>query len=192
MGQDATLRIYSIGHSTRAIDEFVAMLRAREVTTLVDVRTVPRSRWNPQFIRESLAWSLAQASIRYLHMPGLGGLRRPRPESINTGWRHAGFRGYADYMETAGFERELGTLIAEARRAPVAFMCAEAHPRRCHRSLIADALTARAIEVEHILSAVQTEPHTITPFARVEGTTVTYPGGADRRSATQTRFPFAR
>ena len=168
------------------------MLRARGVATLVDVRTVPRSRRNPQFARESLAESLDQASIRYLHMPGLGGLRRPRPDSINTGWHDAGFRGYADYMETTEFERNLETLIGEAARARVAFMCAEAVPRRCHRSLIADALTISGIEVEHILSAAGTEPHTLTPFARVEGKRITYPGGAGQLSDAQTRLPFDR
>ncbi len=188
VGQDAELRIYTIGHSTRALDEFLAMLRARGVATLVDVRTIPRSRRNPQFTGASLAESLGQASIRYLHTPGLGGLRHPRPDSSNTGWRNAGFRGYADYMETAEFERNLEALIEEAARARVAFMCAEAVPRRCHRSLIADALSARGLEVEHILSAAGTEPHTLTPFARVEGTKVTYPGGSD----AQAELPFDR
>jgi uncharacterized protein (DUF488 family) len=189
---DARLRIYTIGHSTHALDALLAMLRARGVATLVDVRTIPRSRRNPQFGGESLAESLARVPIRYLHMPGLGGLRRPRPDSINTGWRNAGFRGYADYMETVAFERSLETLIGEAARAPVAFMCAEAVPWRCHRSLIADALTARGIEVEHILSAAGTEPHALTPFARVEGTKVTYPGGAGPRPDAQTRLPLDR
>ena len=183
MSQDGGLRIYTIGHSTRALDELLAMLRVSGVATLVDVRTIPRSRRNPQFARESLAESLARASLRYLHLPGLGGLRRPRPDSINTGWRHAGFRGYADYMETAEFQRNLDTLIGEAARAPAAFMCAEAVPWRCHRSLIADALTVRGLSVEHILSASATERHTLTAFARVEGLRVTYPGG-------QTKLPF--
>jgi uncharacterized protein (DUF488 family) len=185
MDQAAGLRIYTIGHSTRAFDELLAMLRTRGVATLVDVRTIPRSRRNPQFTRESLSESLPQASIRYLHMPGLGGLRRPRPDSINTGWRNPGFRGYADYMEKAEFERDLGTLIGWSACGPVAFMCAEAVPWRCHRSLIADALTVRGIAVEHILSASATELHRLTPFARVEGTRVTYPGG-------QPRLPFDR
>jgi uncharacterized protein (DUF488 family) len=188
MVQDAERRIYTIGHSTRAIAELVAMLRTHGVATLVDVRTLPRSRWNPQFTREALAESMDQASIRYLHMPGLGGLRHPRPDSANTGWRNAGFRGYADYMATAEFERNLEALIGEAARARVAFMCAEALPWRCHRSLIADALTVRGIAVEHILGAAGTEPHTLTPLARVEGTKVTYPGGSD----AQARLPFNR
>jgi uncharacterized protein (DUF488 family) len=190
MGQTIRLRIYTIGHSTRALDELLAMLRARGVTTLVDVRTIPRSRRNPQFARDSLSGSLPPASIRYLHVPGLGGLRRPRPDSTNTGWRNASFRGYADYMETAEFERNLQTLIGEAARGPVALMCAEAVPWRCHRSLIADALTARGIAVEHILSASATEPHRLTPFARVEGTRVTYPGGAGPGSDAQARLAF--
>src|SRR4029077_3760756 len=168
MGQAAGLRIYTVGHSTRAFDELLAMLRARGVATLVDVRTIPRSRRNPQFARESLSESLSRAAIRYLHLPGLGGLRRPRPDSINTGWRNQGFRGYADYMETAEFERNLEMLVGEAARGPVAFMCAEALPWRCHRSLIADALTVKGIAVEHILLASATELHRLTPFARVE------------------------
>jgi uncharacterized protein (DUF488 family) len=174
MGQAGGLRIYTIGHSTRALDELLAMLQMNGVANLVDVRTIPRSRRNPQFAREALAESLARASIRYVHMPGLGGLRRPRPDSINTGWRNASFRGYADYMETAEFEQNLETLIDEAARGPAAFMCAEAVPWRCHRSLIADALTAKGIAVEHILSTSSIEPHRLTPFARVEGTRVAY------------------
>jgi uncharacterized protein (DUF488 family) len=178
MGQTAALRIYSIGHSTRAIDELLAMLRTHRVVTLVDVRTIPRSRRHPQFVRESLAASLAEAAIRYRHMPGLGGLRRPRPDSTNTGWRHPGFRGYADYMETAEFERNLDMLIGEAGHGPLAFMCAEAVPWRCHRSLIADVLTVRGLAVEHVLDAADTRPHALTQFARIEGTRVTYPGPA--------------
>jgi uncharacterized protein (DUF488 family) len=190
MDEAAALRIYTIGHSTRALEELLALLRTRGVATLVDVRTIPRSRRNPQFARESLAASLPEASIRYLHMPGLGGLRRPRPDSTNTGWRNAGFRGYADYMETAEFARNLATLIGEAARGPVAFMCAEAVPWRCHRSLIADALTVQGLAVEHILSASATEPHRLTPFARVQGTRVAYPGGAGQGSDAQARLPF--
>jgi uncharacterized protein (DUF488 family) len=176
--QTAGVRIYTIGHSTRALDELLAMLRAHGVATLVDVRMIPRSRRNPQYARELLSESLEQSSIRYIHMPGLGGLRRPRPDSINTGWRNAGFRGYADYIETAEFERNLETLIGEAARGSVVFMCAEAVPWRCHRSLIADALTVKGLAVEHILSGSAAEPHRLTPFARVEGARVTYPGEA--------------
>ena len=182
MGEAAALRIYSIGHSTRAVDELLAMLRARGVVTLVDVRTIPRSRRNPQFVRESLAASLAEAAIRYRHMPGLGGLRRPGPDSINTGWSHPAFRGYADYMGTAEFERNLELLIGEAGHGSLAFMCAEAVPWRCHRSLIADVLTVRGLAVEHILDVADTELHTLTRLARVEGTRITYPG--------QARLPF--
>jgi uncharacterized protein (DUF488 family) len=190
MGQAAGLRIYTIGHSTRALDELLAMLQTRGVATLVDVRTIPRSRRNPQFARESLSESLARVSIRYRHMSGLGGLRRPRPDSINTGWRNTSFRGYADYMETAEFERHLETLIGEAASGPVAFMCAEAVPGRCPRSLIADALTVKGLAVEHILSAAAIEPHRLTPFTRVEGTRVTYPGDAGQGSNAQTRLLF--
>ena len=186
MDTTAGLRIYTIGHSTRPLDELVTMLRAHGVATLADVRTIPRSRRNPQFEGEALAASLEQAAIRYLHMPGLGGLRRPRPGSLNTGWRITGFRGYADYMETPEFERSLEILIGEAARSTLAFMCAEAVPWRCHRSLLADALTVRGLAVEHILGASATGQHRLTPFARVEGGKVTYPGPAD----AQTPLPF--
>ena len=169
------LTISTIGHSTRPLDTFVDLLRAHRVDTLVDVRTVPRSRRHPQFNRESLPESLRAAGIGYTHMPGLGGLRHPRCDSINTGWRNAGFRGYADHMQTPEFDENLRALVDRARRERVAIMCAEAVPWRCHRSLIADALTARGIGVGHILSAERAQPHRLTPFARVEGSTVTYP-----------------
>ena len=150
------------------------MLRAQGVETLVDVRTVPRSRHNPQFGKEALAPALAQAGIAYLHLPALGGLRRPRPDSPNMGWRNASFRGYADYMGTPAFAAALEQLIALGARTRAAIMCAEAVPWRCHRSLIADALTARGIQVEHILNN-RLSPHKLTPFARVEGSQVSYP-----------------
>lgn len=168
--------ISTIGHSTRPIEEFIAILRAYGIRTLIDVRTVPRSRHNPQFNREKLPGSLRTAGIDYEHLPGLGGLRRPRPESTNTAWRNASFRGYADYMQTAEFKENLARLIERARGKSVAIMCAEAVPWRCHRSLIADALVARGIEVREILSATQARPHSLTPFARLDGTEVHYPG----------------
>jgi len=167
--------IRTIGHSTRALDAFVALLRAHRVARLVDVRTIPRSRRHPQFNRENLADDLGTAGIAYAHMAGLGGLRRPRADSINTGWRNAGFRGYADYMQTPEFEAALERLVALARGERVAIMCAEAVPWRCHRSLIADALTARDVRVEHILAVDRAEPHRLTAFARIEAGGVTYP-----------------
>ena len=152
------------------------MLSANAIRQLVDVRTIPKSRRNPQFGQDELAVSLEKDGIRYTHLPGLGGLRHARKDSINTGWKNASFRGYADYMQMAAFSESLAKLIELASGGPTAIMCAEAVPWRCHRSLIADALTARGIEVEHILSASSRKPHTYTPFARVDGQSVTYPG----------------
>jgi uncharacterized protein (DUF488 family) len=166
----------TIGHSNRSIGEFVALLKAHGVDLLVDVRTVPRSRHNPQFNRESLPEALAAEGIECVHLPGLGGLRHPRRDSINTGWRNASFRGYADYMQTAEFERHLEELQRLASGRVAAIMCAEALPWRCHRSLIADALTARGVAVHHILTAAKAQPHKLTPFAVVTGTQITYPG----------------
>ena len=141
----------------------------------MDVRTIPRSRRNPQFSRENLPRSLKDAGIVYQHRPGLGGLRHPRRDSINTGWRNAGFRGFADYMQTPEFHENLERLIELAAVGPTAIMCAEAVPWRCHRSLIADALVGRGIEVLEILTAAKSQPHALTPFAKVEGGEVTYP-----------------
>ncbi len=152
------------------------MLRAHGVKRVIDVRTIPKSRHNPQFAGDALKRSLHAAGVDYLHMPGLGGLRHPRKDSINTAWQSASFRGYADYMQTEEFERNLEQLIATASERATAIMCAEAVPWRCHRSLVADALSARGIEVEHILSATSGKPHSMTPFAKVKKEKVTYPG----------------
>ncbi len=151
------------------------MLQAHGVDLLVDVRTVPRSRHNPQFNLEALPGTLAAAGIAHVHMPGLGGLRHPRQDSINTGWRNLSFRGYADYMQTAEFEESVAELVRREEGRRVAIMCAESLPWRCHRSLIADALLARGIPVWHIMSAGERSPHRLTPFARVEGARITYP-----------------
>jgi uncharacterized protein (DUF488 family) len=167
----------TIGHSTRSAKEFIHLLKAHQVERLVDVRTVPRSRHNPQFNRNQLSASLHSASLHYRYMPGLGGFRRARPDSSNTGWRNASFRGFADYMQTSEFEENLDGLIGLAKTERIAVMCAEAVPWRCHRSLIADALLARGIEVQEITSAVHTRPHTLTPFAKIKGTQVSYPAG---------------
>jgi len=150
------------------------MLDVHGVQGLVDVRKIPESRRNPQFGHEQLADSLNKRRITYVHMPGLGGLRKPRKDSINTGWKNASFRGYADYMQTPGFDEDLLALI-EFPIGRRVIMCAEAVPWQCHRSLIADALTARGIQVEHIFSATSRKAHTYTPFARIEGESVTYP-----------------
>jgi uncharacterized protein (DUF488 family) len=169
-------RIYAIGHSTRPASELVELLSAVGVTTLADVRTIPRSRANPQFEGPALARTLGAAGIAYAHLPQLGGLRRARQDSIaNAGWRNASFRGYADHMQTPEFEDGLSALRALAGAGPVAIMCAEAVPWRCHRSLVADALLARGVTVEHVVGRGRTRPHRLTPFARVEGRTVTYP-----------------
>jgi len=173
------LAIFTIGHSTHPIDEFVGILQAYGIRRLADVRIMPRSRHNPQFNQETLARSLQTADIAYRHMPGLGGLRHARRDSINTGWRNASFRGYADYMQTPEFEANLEALITLASDEPTAIMCAEAVPWRCHRSLIADALVARGIPVEEILTATKAQPHALTSFAKVDGHTVTYPAVAD-------------
>jgi uncharacterized protein (DUF488 family) len=145
------------------------------IQQLVDVRTIPKSRRNPQFGQDQLPVSLEQLAIRYVHLPGLGGLRHARKDSINTGWKNASFHGYADYMQTPAFGENLAKLIELASVAPAVIMCAEAVPWRCHRSLIADALMARGIEVQHILGATSRKPHAYTPFARVEAGSVTYP-----------------
>ena len=168
-------KVLTIGHSTRPIDEFIKLLSAHGVTQLVDVRTVPRSRHNPQFNADALPASLASAGIGYVHASGLGGFRPTSPDSPNGGWRNLSFRGYADYMQTEAFTQGLDELLTLAGTQPVALMCAEAVPWRCHRSLIADALAARGIPVEEIVDAKRRTPHRLTPFAVVQDRTVRYP-----------------
>lgn len=169
------MNVLTIGHSTRSADELMGLLAANEVTLLVDVRTVPRSRHNPQFNRDTLPERLAGDGIEYRHVPALGGLRKPRPGSPNDGWRNASFQGYADHMQTAEFEAALGQLIDLAEGRHIAVMCAEAVPWRCHRSLIADALLARGMDVGHIMDKGLPKPHRLTSFASVEDGNVTYP-----------------
>jgi uncharacterized protein (DUF488 family) len=169
-------QVVSVGHSTRPIEELVALLEHAGVVTVADVRTVPRSRKNPQYEGPALARSLADAGIAYVHVPELGGLRHARKDSPNLGWRNASFRGYADYMATPGFEEGLAKLRELARGGKVALLCAEAVPWRCHRSLIADALLARGVVVQHVTGPGKPRPHHLTPFARVDGRKVTYPG----------------
>jgi|ERR1700693_5096617 uncharacterized protein (DUF488 family) len=166
--------IFTIGHSTRLFEEFLELLRAHGVQRVIDIRTIPRSRRNPQYSLETLGPSLKAAGIEYIHLKDLGGLRRPKPDSKNIGWRNASFRGYADHMGAAEFETALLQAIELSQDKPTALMCAEAVPWRCHRSLVADALTARKIEVRHILSATLANQHEMTPFARVRGGKVTY------------------
>jgi len=168
--------IYTIGHSNRSLEEFLSLLSAHSIELLADIRSVPKSRHNPQFNREAMAISLPAAGIAYQHIPGLGGRRHPRKDSINLAWRNDSFRGYADYMQTAPFDGALAELMAAASAHRTAIMCAESVPWRCHRSLVADALTARGVEVKHIMTATTANPHKLTPFAAVEGVRVTYPG----------------
>ncbi len=177
----SSLVVMTVGHSTRSLDEFIGLLQAHAVTRVVDVRTIPRSWHNPQFNKDSLPDSLKKAGLSYVHLPGLGGLRHAKPDSINVGWRNASFRGYADYMQTQKFEQGLGELIQMVRQERVAIMCAEAVPWRCHRSLIADALLVRGIRVEDIMSLTRRTVHTLTPFAKVRGTTITYPTEKSRQ-----------
>ena len=167
--------IFTIGHSTRQIGDFIHLLKSHEVQRVVDVRTLPRSRFNPQFDITRLPALLSAAHIHYTHMPGLGGLRRPQPDSPNIGWRNKSFRGYADHMQSTAFERSLERCLELASVERVVLMCAEAVPWRCHRSLIADALVARGIDALEIASDSRVRPHTLTPFAHVDGTHVTYP-----------------
>jgi len=170
--------VLTIGHSTRTLAEFIDLLQENHVRQVIDVRTVPRSRHVPQFNQETLPQHLQTVGIGYLHMRGLGGLRHPLKNSLNPGWRNASFRGFADYMQTAEFESSLQSLIRVAKSVEqVALMCAEAVPWRCHRSLIADALVVRGIRVQHIMSTKHLLDHTLTPFARVDGTRITYPSG---------------
>ena len=164
-----------MGHSTRTTKEFKTLLLAHDVKQLADVRTIPRSRHNPQFNGDRLRRSLQKVGIGYRHLVELGGLRHARRDSTNTAWRNASFRGFADYMQTPEFKTALDELIRIAQMRRTAIMCAEAVPWRCHRSLIADALVVRGIHVAEIVSRTQTRPHTLTPWASVVRKQVSYP-----------------
>jgi uncharacterized protein (DUF488 family) len=167
--------IFTIGHSTRPVEEFIAILQGQGIRKLVDIRTIPRSRHNPQFNEDALKESLRDAKIHYVHMKGLGGLRHPRKDSPNKGWRNASFRGFADYMQTEEFAENLETIIETAKKEPTAIMCAEAVPWRCHRSLVGDALLIRGVSVLHIMGKGSAKEHTMTPWAKVEDGRITYP-----------------
>lgn len=169
------LKVFTIGHSTHSIEHFIELLESNGVKQLIDIRSIPKSRHNPQFYWEALARSLGAAQIRYIHLEELGGLRRASPHSVNLGWRNASFRGYADYMQTREFQSALARAIELAQERTTALMCAEAVPWRCHRSLVADALTIRGIEVLDIVSSSAPQAHVLTPFAQVRGTRITYP-----------------
>lgn len=167
--------VFTIGHSNRSIDDFVALLRENGVETLVDIRTIPKSLHNLQFGQDRLPESLASEGIDYRHMADLGGLRKTSPSSVNTGWRNTSFRGYADYMQTDAFTQAVEELVDLGRGSTTAIMCAEAVPWRCHRSLVGDALLVRGVDVIDIMGPGSTRPHKLTPFAVVDGTEVSYP-----------------
>ena len=167
--------VYTVGHSTRPADEFVLILNSFAIECLVDIRTIPRSKRNPQFDQDFLKRFLLQHQIEYLHVKALGGFRQPGKDSTNTGWRNESFRGYADYMQTEQFGRAIGEMIALLQKKRIAMMCAEAVPWRCHRSLVGDALVVRGIQVLDIFNENTAKLHKLTPWARVEGLTITYP-----------------
>ena len=167
--------VYTIGHSNRPIEEFLALLREHGIGRVLDIRTVPKSRHNPQFGQDQLPDSLAQAGIGYEYIRELVGLRKARKDSPNSAWRNASFRGYADHMASEEFRQHVDIVAAMAGSVRCALMCAEAVPWRCHRSLVADALAVRGVPVEHIINRGKTKPHTMTPFAQVSGLQITYP-----------------
>jgi uncharacterized protein (DUF488 family) len=175
------LLVCTIGHSNRPLGTFIDLLETHEIVEVIDVRTVPRSRHNPQFNREALGESLAASAIGYVHLPGLGGLRHARPDSRNTGWNNRSFRGYADYMQSPEFAENVERVLDLASEGRCALMCAEAVPWRCHRSLIGDALLVRGVRVEDIMGPGPRKPHVLTAFARVDGTGITYPPAGDAR-----------
>jgi len=185
----AKLTVLTLGHSTRTIEEFLSILNAHGVQRLVDVRSIPKSRRVPQFNSDALAASLRQQGIEYVHLKSLGGLRHPKKESINTGWRNASFRGYADYMATDEFRTGVGALMQLAAAKRTAIMCAEAVPWRCHRSLIGDALLVRGVNVQDIMSASSARSHQMTPFAEVNGLQISYP--ADNEASRQANLPLS-
>jgi uncharacterized protein (DUF488 family) len=182
--------VMTIGHSTHTLEEFIDLLKSNEASCVVDVRTLPGSRHNPQFNKETLPLSLKEFGLGYVHMPGLGGLRHTKGDSPNMGWRNASFRGFADYMQTPEFVQSLEELIGLAGQERLVLMCAEAVPWRCHRSLIEDALLVRGIHCEDILGATPRSIHTLTPFAKVEGTAITYP--AEAPGSTKEKPPAKR
>ena len=158
----------------RKISDFMKLLDAYKIKELVDIRSIPRSRANPQFNEKRLAASLKRHRIGYRHIKGLGGLRHPLKDSANTYWHNASFRGFADYMQTGEFRKSLIKLIGLAKKRQTAIMCAEAVPWRCHRSLIADALLVRGVDVRHIFSPTNSKPHELTKSARVNRLNIVY------------------
>jgi uncharacterized protein (DUF488 family) len=186
------LHVLTIGHSNRTWKEFLELLRAHRVKRVIDVRSIPRSRHNPQFNREILSTKLRAARIGYVHLRKIGGLRHARRDSPNTGWRNSSFRGFADYMQTSEFEAGLRRLIKMAAQKRSAIMCAEAVPWRCHRSLIADALTVRGIEVDDIIGMKRSQIHSLTSFAKVLNGRVLYPPDKANRKGSPRASPKHR
>ncbi len=174
IADDAPL-VCTIGHSNRPLEVFISLLQANGIEHVLDVRTVPRSRHNPQYEQDALAASLAAIGVAYTHVPGLGGLRHALPDSPNTGWRNSSFQGYADYMQTPQFADNVDWVAHLAQRERCALMCAEAVPWRCHRSLIGDALLVRGVRVEDIIGPKGRKPHLLTGFAHVDADRITYP-----------------
>jgi uncharacterized protein (DUF488 family) len=183
------LTLYTVGHSTRSLDGFISLLRGHGVETVADVRRFPKSRKYPHFNDDSLALSLSQTGLGYVPFPPLGGRRRAGPDSPNTGWRNEGFRGYADHMQTGEFADGIARLATLAGQSPTVIMCAEAVPWRCHRSLIGDAMLVRGWRVLDITSESPPKPHKLTPFARVDGTRITYPPEVKSASSPDDRGP---
>ena len=173
--KNAKPTVFTVGHSTHPLEEFIELLKAHGVQRVIDIRSIPRSRHNPQFNRATLGPSLRKTKIAYVHLKKLGGLRHAKADSKNLGWHNASFRGFADYMQTPEFQEGLDRAMKLAATKPSALMCAEAVPWRCHRSLVADALLVRGVPVEDIMTPSRAEPHTLTPFARVRGRQITYP-----------------
>lgn len=171
-------KIFTIGHSTRSIDEFIELLNSHEIRQLVDIRTIPKSRRNPQYGQDQLEQSLRKASIEYVYLKSLGGLRSKAKESVNDAWQNASFRNYADYMQTDTFVDGIDELIGLAEERVTAIMCAEAVPWRCHRRIVSDALLVRNVDSCEIISSTSERLHTLTPFAVVDGVDITYPKSA--------------
>jgi len=171
---DETLRVWTVGHSTRALAQFLDLLAESDIKILADVRSYPGSRKFPHFNREAIAGSLETAGIRYLHLKALGGRRKPRPDSQNTVWRNASFRAYADYMETEEFRDGIRELREISRADRTAIMCSEAVWWRCHRSMISDFLKASGVKVEHIMDRGQIVEHPFTSAARIENGELVY------------------
>jgi len=169
------MTIFTIGHSTHSAEDFIDTLRAYDIQLLVDVRTIPKSRHNPQFNSDVLEKNLKASGIGYVHLAGLGGLRRAKKDSLNQAWENTSFRGFADYMQTEEFEEGIVKLVELGENRKTVIMCAEAVPWRCHRSLIGDALVVRGIEVVDIMSRHSIKSHVLTPWAEVQGTRITYP-----------------